>query len=128
MIIEFGFTGFSYKKGTMFGRANNYPIYSLRLGIVAVQYLPEDTRTIFRNALDGLTEDKQWLVKNQPEIVKYKDSLENSIRVKIKAEYLTKLRNLKRENERYYAENTKLRTQNHTIKKTISYLREDDEN
>lgn len=123
MIIEFGFAGIEYKKGTFFGRNNEYYIYSLRFIFVTIQYLPKQTRVLFMNALDGVTEDKDWLIKNNREIVKYRNSLKQDIRNDIKSEYKSRTKQVKQDRDKYYEENQKLRTENHTLRSAIRYIK-----
>lgn len=68
-IAEFGLTGISYKKGLLFGVYKQYPLATLRFLFVTISFFKDDnTKSLMREALAGLAQDRDWLVKNAPRI------------------------------------------------------------
>ncbi len=68
-IAQFGLTGISYKKGFLFGTYKEYPLATLRLLFVTINFCNDsNTRSILNDSLRGLTQDRDWLVKNAPQI------------------------------------------------------------
>ena len=124
LIIEWGFTKLSIKKGKLFGRHANYPLLTMRLGVVTVTHMNSKAGGLVIGAVRGLSEDPDWLHLNSKRahdaIEDYRKQLYNDSQevAKRNAEIAEK-RASKAEQE-----SMRLRTENHTLRQAIRIVNE----
>lgn len=62
-VVDFGWCGFGYTQGSLYGEFKQYPVSVLRLGLVAISSMPGRSRRLLHNALEGLARDRDYLIK-----------------------------------------------------------------
>lgn len=123
-IIEWGFTKLSIKKGKLFGRHANYPLLTIRLGVVSITRMESKAGRLMTDALKGLSEDPDWLHLNRK---RAHDAIESYKKQLYNATQESAMRDVERaENRASKAEqeNMQLRTENHTLRQSIRIVNE----
>ncbi|MFJ5538602.1 hypothetical protein [Vreelandella titanicae] len=123
-IIEWGFTKLSIKKGKMFGRHANYPLLTMRLGVVTITRMEGSAGRLMTEALRGLSEDADWLYLNSK---RAHDAIESYKKQLYNATQESAMRDVERADNRASKaeqENMQLRTENHTLRQAIRIVNE----
>jgi len=68
IVLSLGLTGISYKRGKLLGRLCQYPITTIRCLIITITLAPERAGHLFRDALEGLAQDRDWCIKNSQQV------------------------------------------------------------
>ncbi|QPI62386.1 hypothetical protein [Vreelandella venusta] len=123
-VIEWGFTKLSIKRGKLFGRHANYPILTIRLGLVTVTSMNEKAGGLIIEAVRGLSEDPDWLHLNSKRahdaIEDYRKQLYNSAEESAKRD----AERAEARASKHEQENMQLRTENHTLRQAIRIVNE----
>lgn len=68
ILFEWEFNKPSVKNEILFGKHVEFPIKTIRLGIAIITYMPDSTNRFVKEALRGLSRDRDWLIENDREM------------------------------------------------------------
>ena len=122
LMVNAGWCGFGFAKGKLFGKRTDVPMWTLNAGLIKLQLISDKGLHLFREAVQGLSEDPECLNENRRGFVdavgwriardlnRADDQVEASRKIANKAEQ----------------ENMRLRTEIHTLKRAIEIVQTPD--
>ena len=93
IIANLGLYGISYRKAKLFGSMEQFPLIAIRFLFFQLYLIKGDPIGLFREAIRGLSEDRDWLVKNARSIRLEKKKLRSKMLAKFEAEYRDRIKN-----------------------------------
>lgn len=87
IIASFGLYGISFRRGKLFGNMRQYPLLSIQFLLVSIAFIRGNPVGVFREAIKGLSEDQEWLVRNARTIRIAKAKAKGKARAQMEAQY-----------------------------------------
>lgn len=117
-----GLFGFEIKKGILFGQHKECPMTIMKVGPVGLVFIPSSTESLYREALDGLAKDPDWVVKHVAQIDKARLSAERVARRECKSRWGERMRENEIRLSEVMDESNRLENENRALKRAFEIL------
>lgn len=124
IILSLGFTGIAYKRGKLFGRLCQYPITTIHCLIFTITAIPENSNWLYREALEGLAQDRDWCIKNAQQVRLTKRKAWAKARKQSDALFKDQIESYRKHYSDAYAEIQELKQENYRLRVAIKTLKE----
>lgn len=124
IVLSLGITGIGCKRGKLLGRYGQYPITTIRCLIFTIIAIPGNGDWLFRKALEGLAQDRDWCIKNAKEVRLAKKKAWAKARKQADALFKDQIESYRDNYSDAYAEVQKLKQENHRLRTAIKTLKE----
>lgn len=119
IIISFGLFAIKAKRALLFGEMRQYPVISIHFLFVSIAFIRGNPVGVFREAIMGLTEDREWLVKNSRALRIAKAKARAKATAKMEAQYRGELTRAREMWSRFSHHNGDLQNEVYALRRVI---------
>ncbi len=122
IIISFGLFGVKAKRAMLFGEMRQYPLLSIHFLFVSIAFIRGNPVGVFREAIMGLTEDRDWLVSNARPLRLAKAKARAKALAKMEAQYRADIDRSRQREADLHSKNGDLQNEVYALRRVIKWL------
>ena len=120
--LQLKMCGIRFKRGVLFGEYHEYPIWVFEFLLISIVWNRGKSAGILLTAMNGLAQDKDWLIENRKEIRLLKKRLRSKYRKAAKLEYEENIEEWRQEYYKAEEERQKLASEVQTLRGAIKLI------
>lgn len=124
IVLSLGLAGIGCKRGKLLGRLSQYPITTIRCLIFTITVIPDNGVWLFREALEGLAQDRDWCIKNAKQVRLAKKKAWAKARKQADAIFGDQIESYRNHYSDAYSEAQELRQENYRLRAAIKTFKE----